>query len=135
MGFRENMTIKKEDLKKYCLEVLSVLEREKIGSVLELEKRIGESFPTPEGLIQLESRPSRDSSTAITISYIVKGKGSPIEVRLNPEHHYSLFFVKSEEKIGNYNPELLDPLGNVIQSKKIESSFEKMLKELKQLSQ
>ena len=135
MSFKEARTIKREDLRRYSLEVLNMLEREKIDSIAELERRLGESFSTSEGLIQLESRPSRDSSTALTISYIVKGKGIPIEVRLNPEHHYSLFFVKSEEKIDDYNPELLDPLGNVIQSKKIESSFEKMLKELKQLSQ
>ena len=134
MGFRENRTIKKEDLKRYSLEVLNTLEREKIRSISELEEKMGESFPTSEGLIQLESRPSQDSSTALTISYTVKGKGIPIEIRLNPKHHYSLFFVKSEEKIDDYNPELPDPIGNVIQSKKLESSFEKALEELKRLS-
>ncbi len=95
---------------------------------------MGKSFSTPEGFIQLESRPSTKGSLAITISYIIDGKGIPIEIRLNPEQDYSLFFVKSKEEIESYNPELVDPLGNVIQSKKIGSSFEEMLEELKRLS-
>ncbi|MEK6840663.1 MAG: hypothetical protein AABX79_01790 [Nanoarchaeota archaeon] len=127
--------ITKENLQRYSQEILEILARENICSTSDLEKRLGESFSTFNGLIQLESRPSASGSKASVISYIVKGKGIPIEIRLNPEHRYSLFFVKSEEKINDYNPELPDPIGNVIQSKKIESSFEKMLEELKQLSQ
>ncbi|MEK6897095.1 MAG: hypothetical protein AABW93_01045 [Nanoarchaeota archaeon] len=129
-----NRIITKKDLQKYSSEILGMIEREKIGSISELEEKIGESFPTPEGLIQLESRPSTKGSLAITISYIIDGKGIPIEIRLNPEQNYSLFFVKSEEEIESYNPELVDPLGNVIQSKKIGSSFEEALEELKRLS-
>lgn len=134
MSFKEARTIKREDLKRYSLEVLNMLEREKIGSISELEEKMGESFPTPEGIIQLESRPSESGSIASTISYIIEGKGIPIEIRLNPEHHYSLFIVKAEEELADYNPEFSDPLGNIIQDKRIESSFEKALEELKRLS-
>ena len=128
------MTITKNDLQRYSSEIVSLLKNKNISSLEELERKIGSSFDSLEGKISLESRPSTKGSLAITISYIIDGKGIPIEIRLNLEQNYSLFFVKSEEEIESYNPELVDPLGNVIQSKKIGSSFKEMLEELKRLS-
>ncbi len=128
------MTITKNDLQKYSSNILGLLGREKIRSISELEEKMGQSFSTPEGLIQLELRPSKDSSTALTISYIVRGKGIPVEVRLNPQHHYTLFMVKAKERIESYNPVAPDLMGNIVQSKEFEFSFEEMLEELKRLS-
>ena len=130
--------ITREDLRRYSLGVLGLLEREKIDSIEELKKRLGESFEVPEGIVQLEQAPSGlnpiPDSIAYTMSYIIRGKGIPLEVRLNPTVNYSLIIIKSGSTVDGYSQDFRDPLGNTIQSNRFELSFEGMKDELRRLA-
>ncbi len=135
MAFRGTRNITKEDLRRYSSEILKFFEMEKIASFEQLEGKIGTSFNSLEGRIYLEMRPSKKMSVAYTVSYVIHGKGIPIEIRLNKIYGYSNITIKSEEVMTEYKPQFSDPLGNIIQDKKFEFSFDKVLQELKKLTE
>ena len=128
-----------EDLKRYSSEMLDLLEREKIDDIEGLQKRVGESFVASDGIIQLEARPSGSkiiaTDVALTMSYIIEGKGIPLEIRLNHNSAYSRIILKSQDRIEDYSPIGFDSVGsNVIQSKIGDYSFELIKEELKRVA-
>ena len=124
-----------EYLGEIAKDMLRVLEEEGIVSINTLEKKLGQSFDAKEGKIKLESRPSELDTWASTASYVIQGKGIPIEVRMNSRLEYSMVIVKTEKKIEGYNPFFYDPRGNIIQHKKTDFSWEKIREELLYLAQ
>ena len=130
--------ITKEEIGKYSSQILELLERERINSIERLEKRLGESFEVQDGIVKLEKRPSGlgpiPTGLANTISYIVQGKGIPIEIRLNSKDNYVFMIVKSSSELEDYSKDFYDEIGNIIQSKKFRLSFDKVWEELNRLS-
>jgi len=125
-----------EEIKEIANRILSFLEKEEINSVESLEKRLGSVFDV-EGQrkhrIELESRPSNLKTQAYTLSYVIPGKGIPIEIRMNPTLRYSNMIVKSINKLKEYTGVLQDPFGNIIQEKAIKFDFEDVKTELERL--
>lgn len=134
-----NKVITIEDIKKYSLEILSLLEEENISSVIRLQKRLGESFKTSEGNIKLEARHSGKgivpTDIALTLGYTGHGIGILTEIRLNIKSNYSFIIIKSSHNYTTrgYLQDVYGSLGNVIQSKRFELNFEKVKNELKKL--
>jgi len=129
-----NRMITREDLRKYSLEMLEVLRRERITSYGELEEKLGQSFDASEGKIQLEVRPSGPGSSAYAISYIIYGKGIPIEIRMDNVGRYSKITLKAENKIEGYSAFIHDIFGNLMQDKRFEFSFNRIREELEKIS-
>jgi len=138
MGKERIGLISREDLGIFSEEFLEVLEREGIDSHGELEKRLGDSFGTVKGFIQLEARPGgrsiSPSEIVHTISYIIEGLGIPIEVRMSPKSGYSTIIVKSVDYIEDYRPVFHDGFGNCIQESRFEFSFDEVKNKLKNLT-
>ena len=130
--------ITKEEIGKYSSQILELFVREKINSIQGLEKRLGKSFEVQGGIVKLEERPSGSgpipTGLAHTISYIVEGKGIPIEIRLNLTDNYVFMIVKSSSELEDYSKDFYDEIGNIIQSKKFRLSFDKVWEELNRLS-
>jgi hypothetical protein len=124
--------------------------KEAIERVLEVIKDYGDKLDkitTPERInissgkyITIEWRPSSNSSMgigmALTISYIVKDVGIPLEVRLNRDENYTRIILKSNREIKSYECFYTDPYGNIYQDKIIRPANITLLqKELESLYQ
>ena len=124
-----------KEIRQIADRILSFLEKEDIDSVESLEKRLGSVFDV-EGQrkhrVELELRPSNFGEEAYTISYVIPGKGIPIEVRMNPVG-YSKIIVKSIIEMEGYKGFVKDPFGNVVQEKTIKFDFEDVKIELELL--
>ena len=130
--------ITNNDIRRYSSGILGLLEREEIDSIQGIQKRLGESFEMHDGVFQLEARPSGLNPVvdriSITMSYIIQGKGIPIEIRLNVKNNYAFMIIKSNSRLEGYNPDFYDPLGHIIQSKRFALSFDDVKEELKRMS-
>ena len=130
--------VTKEEIGEYSSQILELLERERINSIKGLEKRLGKSFEVQDGIVKLEERPLGlgpiPTGLAHTISYIVEGKGIPIEISLNLTDNYVFMIVKSSSELEDYSKNFYDEAGNIIQSKRFRLSFDKVVEELSKLS-
>ena len=93
---------------------------------------------TPQEFIEVKKRPggmsSQPSSYVYTISYVKKGYGIILEVRVNSEENYSRFIVKMNNSISGYRKFAADRNGNVIQERVIQSvAIESVYQGLKDL--
>ena len=61
-------------------------------------------------------------STSISLAYIIKAGGVPLDIRINSSLGYSDIMFKSLDSIKNYDIFEVDCFGNNYQSKRIESS-------------
>jgi hypothetical protein len=127
-------TIEREDLIRVANDFAVVLEREKISSLGELERRVEETVLAGEGKISFELRPSEHGTQAYTMGYIISGKGIPIEIRMNKHFNYVRFIVKVIDGISGYTPFFNDEYGNLIQEKLGELSWESITGELSKLA-
>ncbi len=131
------MKINKQELEKIARLLSSILEKEGIHSVNDLEGKIGGTYFVEENAgdyIEIILLPSKSSTVAYTINYIRPKRGVPIEVKINKSLNYSTIMLKCEEKIEGYEPFWLDPFRNMMQSKDIRSTdFQDVLNELKKL--
>ena len=135
----EARAITREEISDVAKRLRIFLDRKKIESVKDLEKKVGESFPVlgsrPGHLITMEIRPSDFGSLAYTISYIIPKKGIPIEVRVNPGMNYSKVILKTESRLNGYDVFARDEFGNVIQIRTFPDCFlSEVKKELESLS-
>ena len=114
--------IKKEDLIKYSAEVLELFKREDIQNIEGLQKKLGRSFTAERGSIKLEEKPGGSellpTEMVLTISYIAKREGIPIEIRLNLVRNYSSIKIKSKSSQESYVLFTPDAFGNLIQNKR-----------------
>ena len=131
--------ITRKDIGRYSTELLDLLKKEGISSIVGLQERLGESFKVHGAVIQLEARPGGKTvlptDIAYTISYIIQNIGIPIEVRMSPRGVYSKITLKSGDLIQGYNPFFEDRQGNTIQEKMLGFSFDEIAEELKRLKQ
>ena len=132
------MKITPKDIGKFATEFLHVLERENINSSGALEKRIqggGQEFTinVQESLV-IMLRPSQKGTLTCTMSYIVQGVGTPIELKINNELDYTKSIIKSIKIIPEYLEFAKDEFGNMIQITSWEGSeLSKSIEHLRKL--
>lgn len=135
------MPITIPDLRRISKNFLTILDKEKIMSVNDLEAKLGKEFLSDEdGAVQeyvsILNIPSNQDAMAFTVSYVRPGTGIPIELKINPVLDYSQVIIKAKDMIGGYLPFGSDEFDNIYQSKLIRSSdFSLSIKELKKLSE
>lgn len=131
--------LSREDLRDIAKRFLEVIDKEKICSLEDLNKKNGQVFPRrlfPRDFIKIELRPSKQGAHANTISYIIPGIGIPIEARINPSLNYSVMIAKTDSEIPGYIKLTEDNFGNIIQDKFLNSTdFSSIRKELEVLAQ
>ena len=100
--------------------MVDVLDKEKILSLNDLKNNNDKRIEIDEGeFIEISLRPSNHGTQANTLSYIIKGVGIPIEVRINQKLEYEKFIVKSRELMKGYVEFAKDSFGNLVQDKAI----------------
>lgn len=105
--------ITRDDLKGYAGNLTGILEREIIENLrLNLPKKIEIS---KEEFVEISFRPSNAGTRALTISYIVKNLGIPIEVRINEQLEYMQIIIKCAEGLQGYTEFWIDPFSNLMQ--------------------
>src|SRR3989338_35917 len=112
--------ITREDIKIVAKNILDFLEREKIKYYGDLEGKVGDVFFIEKNIghsITLEEHPSELETLEYSISYIINGKGIPIEARLNNSINYTRLIIKGNFKLGGYSVMIRDTFGNLIQGK------------------
>lgn len=118
--------------------VLRTLDEQKILSLKDLKKNLGQKFSIkefPEDRIEILERPSNHRTKAITLSYIREGGGVIIDTVSNEVLKYSEIIVKGQFSINGYSPFARDIFGNIIMNKHILSEdFSKIRKELQSLT-
>jgi len=131
------MSIKKDYLGKIAENVLKLLDDEKIISFPDLDRIMNQKFSIDENTkeqILIELRPSNSYTTARVISYIVLGRGIPLEIRVNEELKYSRIIVKGDFNLPDYIPFAQDIFGNTAQDKQLGSiDISQIKSELKKL--
>lgn len=129
------MKLSKKEIGKIAKDFLDFLDRERIFSTKDLEQRLDKNFLIDEKIkssVSISLNSSEFYTKAYTISYIRKGLGIPLEVKVNLVLEYSRIIIKCEEKIKSYTPFVLDSFGNMVQSTLIESAdFLNVREELK----
>lgn len=114
------MKISIKKLAKFADNFYQTLKGVEIDSQEKLEKKIGHVFQLNGVLneyIQLTMRPS-GGGKAYTASYISPGLGIPIQFRINDNHNYLRFILKSVNLIDEYLPPFAkDRFGNKMQEK------------------
>lgn len=123
-----------DEVRAGATEICLMCGREGISSISDLERYLGKSFTMGQARIDVDKRPSQKGTSALTISYIIPGKGIPVELRINSKLRYSLLIVKSQMELRGYNPDFYDPFGNLAQSKNIEFGWDSAMEELTRLS-
>ena len=109
-----------EKLSIYSSRILALLEY--TSSVSDLTELLdSEILFERNEFIQVERRPSINLKFCYAISYIIKGKGVPIEARINEDERYIVLFCKSVNKVKGYEPFRKDLFGNYLYSKTIKS--------------
>lgn len=127
--------ITKLELGKYAKEIFNSLEKCKIETIGDLEKKTG-AMPiryVENHAVIIERRPST-GGVSQTISYVIEGSGIPIEARFNLAHKYLRLTVKGNFKLPDYLPWGRDPFQNIVQEKTIpEPTISKLKEELGRL--
>ena len=79
-----------EDIRRFSKGLLKIMSDRKITSLEDFENNVGE-YPTKEvgEKVIIEINPSNENTQAHIISYVIKGLGIPIEIRINFELDYS----------------------------------------------
>ncbi|MEK6912619.1 MAG: hypothetical protein AABX26_01530 [Nanoarchaeota archaeon] len=129
--------VTKTEIKRIAGRVLDFLESQKIGSVEDLEKKVGLSLGVadkPGDVITVENRPSNENTTACTISYITSGYGIPMEARLNTKLHYTKITIKGKFQSRSYTPFSYDTFGNLVQGRELECSIDALKESLEHLT-
>ena len=117
-------------MKKYIDIFLEHLDELEIGSRIDIPEEALKTY------IEADQRPSSLGTTALTYSYIVKGLGIPLEVRINQSLDYSKIIIKTHEQLPGYSPFVTDPFGNVVQEKDLKlSTKDQVREELERLSE
>jgi hypothetical protein len=131
--------LQKKEIAQIAKTFLTILDRENILATTDLETRLGSAYETGTGedFIEIQKRPSNQGTYAYTLSYTRPNTGIPIEAKLNAQLGYSQIICKLRARLQGYEPFAQDPLGNIVQNKKINSSdiavFRKELETLSQL--
>ncbi len=121
--------------------VVSFLEQPEVISG-GLERYVGtrvEIGRIPPEFIEIKKQPGGrglvPTSLPITLSYIIDGKGIPLELRINDQEHYSAVIVKVYARtLGGYTKLTEDPNGNSIYHKILVSEeLTEVLSELRTL--
>lgn len=137
------MKISLEDLGKIAGNFLYLMEKEGIEKTEDLEKRIGTTVKLEKSndFVVISLKPSCYKSLAPSVFYISPNFGIPIELKINKEVKisklgYSKIFIKSQERIKNYNFLRKDSYDNFMQKRIFYSSdFSVVKKELERLKE
>jgi len=136
------MIITRDKLKEIAETFLRILEKERVGAFSDIERLAGQAIPV-EGrehdYLITDWRPSNFGTRALSVAYVIQhkpgetGGGNPLDVRMNPSLAYSQIFLKCHEKIPGYGPFdisfPLDPFGNLLQFKLLQTTDWKLIQE------
>lgn len=120
--------VSKAEIKRCCRNLLIGLERRGIERMADLENWMGLSLPVPRTTHRVETRKVENSvGINYRISYVIPGKGFPLEIELSPTNDYTAIRVK-----GNFHPERytnhrLDARGNPISEVFVEKCSVEMM--------
>ncbi|MCH8945426.1 MAG: hypothetical protein IIA85_00695 [Nanoarchaeota archaeon] len=118
------MKLSKKDIKVISAEFLELLDGESVFKNKDLERMIGKVIngTNPKDKLVFDNRPSNLGTMAYTISYVREGTGIPLEIKMNPSLDYSQVIIKLQESLVGYDSFARDSLGNIAQTKLLNSS-------------
>jgi len=131
------MGIKLEEIEKFAQQFLGFLDDNFIYSTSSLDPILGKKFSiTGESFFLVELRPSNGGTEAYTLSYIIEGRGIPIEARINPRLDYIKFIIKANKEAPGYSVFGLDEVReNYVMCKELNGHYlAEVRKELRSLS-
>ncbi len=117
------MQITKADVTRRAGIFLGFLDEMGIESNEDLEARIGQSYLLADeigGEVMINKNRTKQSipaSLSYCVSYVVKGIGIPIELRINPNLNYSHLILKVQKVFDGYEPFSKDNFDNIVQIK------------------
>ncbi len=117
--FAKRRMVKKNKLKECTKRLLGFFAEQDIFSFKDLERIVNRSYCFGDESIDVSYRPSEGNSLVIDVSYVIKGAGVIIGVKINPELGYTKFIVKAKETVDGYMPFFNDNYGNIAQMKDI----------------
>ncbi|MBU0760518.1 MAG: hypothetical protein KJ600_01420 [Nanoarchaeota archaeon] len=130
------MKISIKNLGEFAENFLAFLDRERIKSNADLERKLGTTFHLGDSkdFVSIMLRQPSCGRSAYAVSYTNPGTGIAIELRINKQEGYSQVNLKSSQRIGGYSPFGSDVLGNLIQIKRLAHfDFSSVVKELADL--
>ena len=113
------MKVNKTKLKECAKRMLGFFICQDIFSFGEFERLINTRYCLGKELIEISYQSSRGNTLALDISYIVKGSGTIIDVKINPELGYTTFIVKTDAMVIGYEAFISYSDGNIAQAKTI----------------
>ena len=120
----DSKKITREQLGKVAERMLKFLDEKGINSFKDLEEIMNKEFlidkETKEH-IHIEFRPSGGGTRTYTMSYIVPNKGIPLEFKISEDKQYSRIIAKGDFELPEYVPFAVDPFGNTVQIKSLDS--------------
>ena len=114
------MQIKRKDFRGIAINFLLILEREKIHTLEDIKKRVGESFPGSDGVVFIQRVPLNLYSDKYILKYSMNCTGNPIELSMfSPPARHSTLAIKFEDLLlDGYKPYLFEQAtGNYMQTK------------------
>jgi hypothetical protein len=132
------MKLEKKDLRQIAENFLAVLDKKKVHSfdnarALRFEEILIGNLPNDRVAFDIGIGPR--GTECLTITYVRKGTGSPIEARLNDSMNYTMMIVKCAENIEGYGPFAIDKFENIAQARHYDGiDFLEVRKELEKLS-
>jgi len=109
-----------ENLKGFASEILELFEKKNVNSRASLEKIVGETFDAIRGKIHVKKNPELGERVYV-ISYVIPGRGTPIKIDIDLDH-YSVI-VECSKEVEGYGSLEENPLGNIIQEKRLNRSW------------
>ena len=131
------MGIKLDEIEKFAQQFLGFLREKLVDSTYDLDRLLGKKFPiTGESYFSVELRPSNGGTEAYTLSYVIEGRGIPIEACINPRLDYIKFMIKANKEAPGYSVFGLDEAReNYVMSKELKGhDFSEVRKELRSLA-
>ncbi len=122
------MKISREKLGQVASDLLRILDREGFRNTKRIKRSVEQAIPVTgreQDSVVIGWRPSNHGTLALDVSYVIQNGPEeiidiPLDVKINPELHYTTIILKSDFRIPSYDNFEHDSFGNFIQSKTLE---------------
>lgn len=132
------MGIKLDEIEKFAQQFLGFLDKNLVDSIYDLDRLLGKKLPIDaESFFLVELRPPTERADEYTLSYAIKGRGIPIEARINPRLDYIRFIVRANKPATGYEVSGFDAkMENYVMHKEFKGhDFGEVRKELRSLTE
>jgi len=115
--------ITRKELGRIAEGLLAYLKEHKSQKLSDLEIDLGDEKVATKEHVMVQLRPSNFNTIANVISYVIPGKGIPLECWTNETLNYSRIMLKCESEIPHYVPFTADDFGNIVQYQEMQNSI------------